>query len=251
MHWRASAILGVLITFALPPIARAEVHCTQDVCVDLSTNPESGKITIHATKGRPGGKSTSHPAPKSTPKILARPVLTHPVPRKTHRAYSPRTSAPRKYVARSTPRVVKKKVTPTPSETPATSLSDQLTQLIPSSTISVSPAIGAVTTLPTLFATTSPALFATQSDLLGITVGISLSPIYQWDFGDGQSFTAVTPDVVTHIYKRPGHFTTSLTISWSGTWSTNGFLYPVLGGAILQHSSIALDVHQGPTQFRQ
>ena len=238
---------GLIVIALLSPTfpALADEHCTPDACVDVSTNPTTGKITIHVRKGRPASSSSPRPSPR--PRPTPRPT-PRPPPRPTHRAAIPRRPTPH-----LTPHPQRKRALPhpTPSESPAISLSDQLTQLIPDSQIGVSPTTGVVTNIPTYFSTNAPALFATQSVLLGIAVGISLMPVYTWDFGDSQTEVRYTPDPIAHTYRSTGFVTAKLTISWSGTWSTNGFSYQVLGGAIVQSYSITLNVHQGPTPYEQ
>ena len=250
-------VVAIALALAGCPQASADVHCTQGVCVDVSTNPTTGKITIHATLVRPGSKATPRPLPQVTPKPKPKPKPTvAPKPKQTM-APRPRPQPIHRYphptVTQATPHVIRKRATPkpkpTPIEVPALSLSDQLTQLIPDSAIGVTPSTGLVTHIPIYFSTTAPAIFATQSFLLGISIGISLTPIYTWDFGDGSSEMRFTPETVNHIYSKIGTFTVRLTISWSGTWSTNGYTYQVLGGAIVQSHSETIAVHQGPTQY--
>ena len=231
--------------------AYADIHCTQDVCVDVSTDPATGKITIHATKERAGSTTTPHPKPQPKPQQRPQPK-PRPAPRPTPRA-TPRKSFAHKVVSQPAQHLVRKRATPkpTPIAVPAISLSDQLTQLIPDSQIGITPSTGLVTHLPIYFSTTAPAIFATQSLLLGISVGISLTPIYTWDYGDGTTDLRFAPETVNHSYTKAGTFTVRLTISWSGTWSANGYTYQVLGGAIVQSFSSTLVVHEGPTQYKK
>ena len=245
-------IIPSVLLLLITPRADADVHCENYVCVDVSTDSSTGKITIHATKNKPG--SSASPQPKSTT-----PKPTTPQPKRSHRPKPAVHATPKAKPSakpttgyKSAPR--KKRVAPIApiaANEEGISLSDQLTQLIPSSAIAVTPITGAVTELPTYFATTAPAIFTTESSILGITVGIALKPIYHWNFGDGQSVELATPTTVSHIYKKVGRFTPSLVISWGGTWNTNGFTYQVLGGAIVQQYSLTLDVHQGPTQYKR
>ena len=241
-------IIPSILLLLITPHADADVHCENYVCVDVSTDSSTGKITIHATKNKPG--SSASPQPKRT---TSKP--TTPQPKRSHRPKPAVQTTPKAKPTsgyKSAPR--KKRVAPVASiaaNEEGISLSDQLTQLIPSSAIAVTPIYGAVTELPTYFSTSAPAIFTTESSILGITVGISLKPMYHWNFGDGQSVDVTNPTTVSHIYKKVGRYKPSLAISWGGTWNTNGFTYQVLGGAIVQQYSLPLDVHQGPTQYKR
>ena len=210
-------------------------HCTGTTCVDVSTDPLTGKITIHVSKGAHGSTPTpkarvrrsTPPAPRPKPKPTYRP---RPFP--SHRAIVHRSS-------------------PKPTPVPDTFATDQLTQLIPPSEIANSPAQGAVTGVPSYFTTTSSELFSTTTTLLGVVVGLSLHSEYTWNFGDGVTLTKKSPDSVTHIFTSPGSYLVSLSISWGGTWSAGGFSYDVLGGAIIQQYQIEVEVHSGPTAFHR
>ncbi len=215
----------------------AAEHCSGSgstaTCVDVSTDPLTGKITIHVSKGTHG--VVPKPKPRSTtPRKRSTPRPT----------YSPRPYLPRKPVVHRSPK-------PKPTAVPDTFASDQLTQLIPSAQIAATPSQGAVTGIPLYLSTTAPALFTTTSTLLGVAVGLSLHSTFIWSFGDGQTSTMSEPSPIAHTYAKPGNYITSLTVSWGGTWSAGGYTYDVLGGAITQQYQRAITVHQGPTAFHK
>ncbi len=226
--------LVALIFLQCGAVSAAE-HCTGTTCVDVSTDPMTGKITIHVSKGTHGS------TPKAKPHVRhTAPATPKPRPRVTPR---PRPAPSHRTVRhRSTP-----KATPVPD----TFATDQLTQLIPSSQISVSPMVGALVGVPLYFSTTSHSFFSTNTSLLGVDVGLSLHSEYLWNFGDGSSLTVKSPDQVRHAYAVRGDFVVTLTISWGGTWSAGGFSYDVLGGAIIQQYQLVVRVHNGPTAFHR
>ena len=91
--------------------------------------------------------------------------------------------------------------------------------------------------------------------ILGVAVGVTLTPSFTWDFGDGSSFTtdqpgAALPDkTVSHTYKKGGTYLVTLHVSWLGTWAAGAYSYPVVGGAIVQSYSSLLVVARAPTFF--
>lgn len=224
-------LLPILILVTLLPLsfpAQAQEQCNSGTCIDVSTDPITGKITIHISKGAHGS------APKPRPAPTRRPQPPKPRPTYTHRS----TPRPRPVIHRSP------KATPVPD----TFESDQLTQLIPASSIFYAPGSGGLTGIPVAFTSTSPSIFATQTPLLGVLVGLSLSTTYHWDFGDGNSISTASP-TVTHSFSKVGEYPVTLYLSWAGTWSANGYTYDVLGGAIVQRYSTLIAIHQGPTHY--
>ena len=176
----------------------------------------------------------------------------------TPKPYTPKPVATKKYTPR--PKVTKKPVPKVavsvkPKVVAAVSLSDRLTQLLPQRNIFFTPKTGAVVQVPMYFWTDATSTFSTTSLILGISVGVTLSPTFTWNFGDGTSFPTDKPGVpypdtnISHTYRATGTYKTTLTISWAGTWSAESYIYPVLGGNIVQTYSATYVVSNAPTKF--
>jgi len=232
-----------LLIFALvfiPSVAVA-APCETKVCVQVVTDPTTNQIVITAVQNKPGATAKPKPAPK--PKVT--------------RKYTPRPYTPRPYTPRPKPKkpVPKVAVSVKPKVIAAVSLSDRLTQLLPQRNIFYVPKAGAVVQVPMYFWTDATKSFATTSMILGISVGVTLTPTFVWDFGDGNTFTtsapgAAYPDTtISHTYKMAGTYKVSLLISWGGTWSAENNVYPVLGGNIVQKYSANFVVANAPTKF--
>lgn len=222
-------------------------QCTGSVCIDVHTDPTSGKVIIDATKIIPG--STPSPAPSLTRKAIARPApkrTVNPTPRPYVRhvpyVYHPPKPKPAKTIAPA--KVVA-----------AVSLADQITQLLPLRNIYIEPPQGVVAHVPVYFWTDTSSLFNTSTMILGVAVGVTLNPQFNWDFGDGSSLNSDQPGgplpdkTITHTYKSAGRYIVTLRVSWLGSWAAGAYSYPVLGGAIVQSYSSALVVAPAPTFF--
>jgi len=222
----------VLIFFVSLVPAQAAENCSTQVCVQVYTDPTTGRVIIKAHRTAPS------PAPRPTRTYAYRPYTPRPVPT---RPYVPR------------PRVIHRAA---PVINPALSLADQLSQLIPTSSIHVQPASQALTNVPAFFWSDTDPTFTTAVNILGVPVSVFLKPTYVWNFGDGSASHSFadrggpypTGDV-THTYRLAGSYTATLNVSWAGTWAANNFSYPVLGGAIVQTSTVHIRVVPGPTRY--
>jgi hypothetical protein len=231
--------------------SRAEAaQCTNNVCIDVYTDPTTGKVVINATKIIPGSTPTPAPVTQSKPKPAAKPVAKrtpHPTPRPYVRhlpyVYHPPKPKPAKTLS-------------TPLAVAAVNLADQISQLLPLRNIYVQPPRGAIAAIPTYFWTDTNSLFNTTTEILGVAVGVTLNPTFTWNFGDGSSITLDHPGgplpdkTVSHVYKRAGRFLVTLNISWLGSWAAGAYSYPVVGGAIIQSYSTQLTVAPAPTLLR-
>jgi hypothetical protein len=211
---------------------KAADTCSIKVCVDVQSDPATGRIIITAKKNPNAPKPT--PRPRST-----RPHTPRPIPT---RVYKPRARP-------ATPR-------PKPSPTQEISLTDRLIQLIPSSQIHMQPSDLALTGVPVNFWSGASLHFATNVVILGVPVSVSLVPTFLWNFGDGTPAISTTKlgapypvRDITHIYARAGRYTATQSISWAGTWAADLQSFPVLGGNIVQSASIQVNVVPGPTKF--
>ena len=257
-------LVAGFMAIALSPIAANRSfasQCTGSVCIDVHTDPTTGKVIIDATKIIPG--STPSPAVKVPAKAKAT-VKPKPVTKSTPRPTPKRTvnPTPRPYV-RHVPYVYHPPK-PKPAKTiapakvvAAVNLADQITALLPLRNIYVEPAHGAVAQIPTYFWTDTNSLFNTSTMILGVAVGVTLNPTFTWDFGDGSTLNSDQPGgplpdrTISHIYKSTGRYLVTLHVSWLGTWSSGAYTYPVLGGAIVQSYSTQVIVAPAPTIFNR
>ena len=232
-------------------------QCTGSVCIDVHTDPATGKVIIDATKIIPG--STPAPATKPKPAVKPKPVAK-PSPRPTpKRTVNP---TPRPYVRHvpyvyHPPKPKPAKTIATPKAVEAVNLADQITALLPLRNIYVEPPQGAVAQIPTYFWTDTNSLFNTSTMILGVAVGVTLNPTFTWGFGDGSTLNSNQPGgplpdkTISHIYKSTGRYLVTLHVSWLGTWSSGAYTYPVLGGAIVQSYSTQVIVAPAPTIFNR
>jgi len=223
-------ISTVLFSGLFSTPALAADNCSIKVCVDVQTDPATGRIIISAKKNPNAPKPT--PKPRST-----RPYTPRPIPT---RAYTPRPYKPR----------------PKPSPTQEVSLTDRLIALIPTTAIHMQPAHLALTQVPVNFWSDASIHFATNVVILGVPVSVSLNPTFTWNFGDGTPVLTTSlrgapyPNLeITHTYKQAGHYTATQSISWAGTWAADLQSFPVLGGNIVQLNSLNVVVVPGPTKF--
>ena len=252
-----SILLSIALVLGAVEITPAHAaQCTNNVCIEVHTDPITGKVIIDATKKIPGStpapvtsKPAAHPTPKPTPKPSPKPTVkrtVNPTPRPYVRhvpyVYHPPKPKPAASIT-------------TPKEVAAVNLADQISQLLPMRNIFVQPASGVIAQLPTYFWTDTNPLFNTAAQILGVSVGVTLNPTFLWQFGDGSSFTTTQPGAqlpdktVKHTYKKAGRYTCTLTVSWLGNWSAGGYSYPVTGGAIIQSYSTMIVVAPAPTLF--
>ncbi|MDX6274507.1 MAG: hypothetical protein QOJ92_1717 [Frankiales bacterium] len=87
-----------------------------------------------------------------------------------------------------------------------------------------------------VFSADTPPSYSVDVPILGFTVHLDLEPKHwDWHFGDGQSTgseTAGRPypakDIV-HRYRTKGAFAPYVTVTWGGTFTFNGVVYPING----------------------
>jgi len=241
---------------ALDATSTIAAQCTNNVCIDVHTDPITGKVIIDATKKIPGStiapvapKPVVHPTPKPTVKPSPKPTVKrtiNPTPRPYVRhvpyVYHPPKPKPAATIA-------------PPKEVAAVNLADQISQLLPMRHIYVQPPTGVIAQIPTYFWTDTSSIFTTAASILGVSVGVTLNPTFLWQFGDGSSFSTTDPGAqlpdktITHRYKKAGRYTCTLIVSWLGSWSAGGYSYPVIGSAIIQSYSTMIEVAPAPTIF--
>ena len=227
-------------------------NCAVGPCVQVYTDPATHQLIITANQNRPGTALAPHPHPAPTHVYIPRP---RPTAKPKPQVWIPYKVVP---VVHRTykPPVKKKKSAIAKVVTTALSLSDQITRLLPGSNILYQPNKDAVTGVPVYFWSDTNTVFQVATAILGVGVNVLMNPSFVWNFGDGSSFSTTSaggpyPDAtITHSYKSPGVYTVNLSISWAGSWATQGAaMVPVLGGAIVQNASTTIQVSPGPTDF--
>jgi hypothetical protein len=233
--------------------------CNGGPCVSVYTDPTTNQIVITANQNTPGTVAAS---PKPKPRRTTAPVVRKPVVHTTVAKPKPSTWIP--YTLRPTPKytyrpAVKKVVHKTSVvaavTTAAVNLSDEITKLLPGNHLLYQPVSDPLAGVPVYFWSDAGSIFNIATSILGIGVNVVLQPSFAWDFGDGTTMTTSNPGgaypnkSVTHTYASAGNYTASLTISWAGTWASQGSVLPVLGGAIVQNMSSQITVAPGPTNY--
>jgi len=253
---RKKAILVVaLITIPITSAASA-APCEKKVCVQVVTDPTTNQIIITAVQNKPGSTTKPKVHKPSQPLKLSQPLKPRVASTYAPKPIITKKVTPRPRVVRATKKPVPKvAVSLKPKVVAAVSLSDRLTQLLPQRNIFFAPKMGELVQVPMYFWTDASTKFSTTSLILGITVGVMLSPTFSWNFGDGSSFVTSSPGAaypdttIAHTYRTAGTYKVSLTISWAGTWSAESYIYPVLGGNIVQNYSTTFIVQNAPTRF--
>lgn len=240
--------------------------CSSGPCVNVYTDPITHQIVITAHQYSPGSASDS-PKPVSTPKPQPTRTLTpkpkpkpkpKPTPKSTPRAPYAIKATPthiyRRPVKRAAPRASK---VPLASKvaTTAINLSDQINKLLPGNHLFYQPVSDPLSGVPVYFWSDAGNIFKIATSILSVAVNVTLNPTFDWDFGDGSTFS--TTDTggpypnksVVHTYSTPGNYTVTLTISWIGSWAAQGVIAPVLGGAIVQTITSQVNVSPAPTNY--
>lgn len=250
---KSGLILVLSIAFANLSLSEpVEAGCVKRTCISVTTDPKAGGIVIKATQDSPGSTTKPKPRVAAKPRVAPKPTAIKRPPRPKPIKNPQVKPAPRKWAP--VPRAAK---TFAPKVVAALSLSDTLTQLIPLRQIYTQPSSRALTGIPIYFWTTTNPYFSTITKVLGISVGLSLTPTFTWNFGDGSTMQSSSPGgsyplgELTHNYRLPGQYQISLAISWAGSWSAQGSNYPVIGDAIVQHLSSSIQVLPAPTYYNQ
>lgn len=239
--------MALLLTFM--PYAEGK-QCKGGTCIGVTTDEKSVIITVQ--KGKPGSKATTKPKPLPSKPIPSKPPLPKtskaPVKPKILIPYLPKAS---KLNLKPKPKVT---VKPRVKKIKASSLSDQVRQLLPGGAITIQPTNGALRGEPVNFMTSVPNRFQTVLMVLDVPIRIDLRANYIWDFGDGSTISTFSQGApyplgtITHSYKSEGAPTVRLLVTWSGTWSSGGISGPI-NGVIRQNFQESLKVHAANTEF--
>ena len=232
-------------------------QCSSGSCISVYTDPVTHQVVITAKQIAPG--STASPRPRPTHSYTPRPKPQTPKAKPTTTIIKPLVRYNYRPVTRPRPapsatKRAKVKVL-TAAITSAVNLSDQISQLLPGNHLLYQPNSEPLAQLPVYFWSDAGSIFSIATSILGIGVNVSLSPSFAWDFGDGSTFTTSDPGgpypnkTVVHTYSHPGQYTTTLAISWAGSWAAQGSVLPVLGGAIVQQLSAQISIGPAPTHY--
>ena len=235
------AITIFLATFSAPAVA---VDCIEKACIDVYT--QDGKIVIEGRKGSgPVEKKAMVPAPAKTRKAVVRkPVL--PKPNVTG------TAKPKIITSTKKP-VVRKKPTPVATAS-ATSLSDKLVELLPTTGIAYSPSFQPLIKVPVYFWCDIPEEITKKMEIVGEAVTVKLRPTFIWHYGDGIFFMtrkagAPYPDgEIQHTYSHQGHYLIELITRWEGTFTVDG-VTATIPGKIDTVSVLPITVVAAPSRF--
>jgi hypothetical protein len=233
---------AVLITSLHAPVQAAD--CIERACIDVYT--QDGKIVIEGRKGSgPAEKKAVVPAPIKTRKAIVRKPAT-PKPKVTG------SSKPKVVTSTKKP-VVRKKPTPAPTSS-ATSLSDKLIELLPTTGIAYSPSFQPLIKVPVYFWCDIPEEITKKMEIVGEVVTVKLKPTFIWHYGDGTFFMtrkagAPYPEgEIRHTYSNPGHYLIELVTRWEGSFTVAGVSAPI-PGKIDTVSVLPITVVAAPSRF--
>ena len=108
---------------------------------------------------------------------------------------------------------------------------------------------------PVNFMTNTPQLFTTVIVVLGVPITIHLTPVFEWEFGDGNTLTTKLPGapyplaLIQNTYTNSGEKNVVLTTRWSGFWRAGALGAPI-NGAITQKVQKRILVRPGAITYR-
>ena len=231
-------ILCLVLALTLSSLSQVHAECEGDTCVDVTADETGNEVVITVKKGKPGSSRTSSPRPRTTSTVRKAwiPWLPKPVS----------TAKPRpRPVTSQKPRV---------RTISSSQISDQVRSLIPTGSIVTQPLGEALVREPVNFMTNTPSHFTTVIVVLTVPITIHLTPLFIWDFGDGNSQItklqgAPYPlSLVQNSYGSPGEKRVSLTIKWSGFWRAGAMSAPI-NGAITQRITKKIEIRPARTTY--
>ncbi len=229
--------IALVLVFIAPNAAVAQ--CEGDTCIDVTADQDNNQVVITVQKGKPGSSSTRKPRAVSTPRLkkpwipwLPKPIATSkPRPRPT-------------FTAR--PRV---------KSISGSQISDQVKSLLPRGGIITQPLGDALVQQPVNFMTNTPPIFTTVIVVLGVPISIHLTPVFEWEFGDGNRLTTKLPGapyplaLIENTYRSSGEKNIVLTTRWNGFWRAGALGAPI-NGAITQRVQRQILVRPAGVAYR-
>ena len=213
-------------SIAYPNSAQA-ADCVNSACIDVYTL--NGQLVIEAHKGN--GPSASPTARKKKVVTVPKPtVKAIPKPTVKSTIVSTPKPAPRAPIVHKT--IVKKVI---PTLAPGVSLSDKLTKLLPTASISKQPSSNILANVAVIYWCNLPAVFTTKVAIIGEVIDVAMRASFVWSFGDGGFFVTTTPggpypsQEIMHTYTQPGTYLVTMVATWGGTWTHNGVARAITG----------------------
>ena len=253
----------VLSLVIVPSRTATAEECKAEKCIEVTVDDESDEIVVIYRSNRPAKVSSELSEVKEVRRepIASGSFTAAPDPKRTWIPYHPdryaawREAARKAAATRKQNREKKGKViVPTQSVIASTSLSDQVSQMIPIGDIQFQPARGATLYTPVYFWTTTPTSFDVTLKVAGIPVGISLKPEFMWDYGEGTTRQTSLPGAPyplalnTFTYNNVGTKKIILTTTWNGTFTVAGLSSPI-DGVITQKRERDLIIYRAPSRL--
>ncbi len=187
----------------------------------------NGRIVIEAHKGGAATpKPVVTPTKKSTPRAVAKPLI-RVTPRPIVKSAPVK---PRKVIVRKP--VVRKAI---PTLAAGASLSDKLTKLLPTATISHQPTSSALADVAVIYWCNLPSVFNTKVAIIGEVIDVTMRASFIWSFGDGGFYATTVPggpypsQQIMHTYTKPGIYVVTMLATWGGTWTHNAVARAITG----------------------
>ena len=247
-----------MLSLVIVPTRTASAEeCKAEKCIEVTVDDESDEIVVTYRSKRAGEvvdevKETKQESTNSGSFAAARD------PKRTWIPYHPDRYAAWREAARKAAATRKKNrakvAVPTQSVIASTSLSDRVSQMIPIGDIQFQPAIGATLHTPVFFWTTTPTSFNVTLKVAGIPVGVSLTPEFLWDYGEGTTRQTSLPGAPypialnTFTYHQAGLKKITLTTKWNGKITVAGLSSPI-DGVITQKRERDLTIYKAPTRL--
>lgn len=225
MKKTAIFLVSFLIT-GLTPFTHASEQCDGDTCIDVSADEQSNQVVITVKKGKAGSTQNqpgSNLKPTATAKTRKLWIPWLPKPARTNLVAKPR---PRPAIT----------VKPRVKKISGSQISNRVKRLLPSGSIITQPLGNPLVQEPVNFMTDTPQFFTTVLVVLQVPITIYLTPVFTWEFGDGNSQVtklsgAPYPvSIIQNTYKNAGKVQVTLTTKWTGFWQAGALRAPINGG---------------------
>jgi hypothetical protein len=128
---------------------------------------------------------------------------------------------------------------------------------LPTFAVRADPAPQTLVNVPTAFSAGSAEPVVLTPTILGTRVTITATPAqWEWVFGDGATLTTKRPGTprrpdVAHTYSRAGEVTSSVRVTWTGTFTVEGSqeVLQIGSPAFVQGPPTAVDVREARTEL--
>ncbi len=128
---------------------------------------------------------------------------------------------------------------------------------LPKFAVRTDPSPETLVNVPTAFSAGSAQTVTFTPTILGTRVTISAKPTqWDWTFGDGATMTTTRPGTpqrpdVAHEYSRAGQMTSSVRVTWTGTFTLEGSpeVFTITTPAFVQGPATTVDVREARTEL--